>query len=630
MNIPMIDMRYLVKHAKATIKHRGNMFLVGPRGTGKSDGCATASFELCYNTIKVNLSTYERSDFAGVVNFFSDLKNITSGDVSKSTLNRIKQYLSKIPKTTAFADFDFNEFEKLFDTNIKSGIEYMDFKYPIWFKPMLEGSKLEDYIENIVFHNPKPTKITNFEESVLVRAANWISNTQHIVSHYEIVGPKIQTDLVKHWMKDLKATSKISYRVENTPFVQFRVKESEIVEQVLILDEADKAKEETQDPLLSMTQERRVNDARFNWLRAIFLTGNMLYEGNNCKKPLEPLLSRCEVLVVHPSLAAYEEYSNSYKRQHPAVLSFVKSNSNVLFGALEASEAWQTGTPRNMDKVSDLRNITDSELKEYPGNIAETEAIFYEKSEAIIGRQNGMLFRVHCQHYMEFLPHIDPMFDAANIGDHEAAVEAAKSLNRFFRSKKVVLSQIYVCLFTIMNKYTSSIEVLSSQFSRIGEKYSKLSKEQKLEVEKLALKTTSLIDAVGTFLNQATKDKNVVSQENQSVNSAIVNGDLMISLLRNSISSNAKWKKFIGGDVYSTYIEDWLEDHQKEFEKSRPYYFYDYYTDKSETREKLGLLSPDTPYISYALFDHPIWIDVITSAHHKLDELKKQIAAHKK
>ena len=477
--------------------------------------------------------------------------------------------------------------------NTKS--EFISFKLKSDFQPLMHGGKVKPFTTVITAKNED---ISLEVESQLNLVQQWIKKFPQIKS---IEVTAISDSVANAVVSYLKQSAKVEFTTLVNPKstnVTFEVKQADPVECVLLLDEVDKADPSVWAPLLEIVQFRSINGQKLPYLKAVIMTGNMIHEGG--KRPILPLLDRCEAYMVRPSLDGFVEYSNTYKRIHPSVLSFLKDNPSALFESSDIENHYKDSTPRSMEYVSDLcfeyENRKDAEKFSAHEDAAE-RSIFNSRLQGFLGAEIGTNLIIYFEHYMDFLPIIRPIFEAVADKDREKGMKSVDSaldkIKKFESGTKSL-----VLYMTMMHNYVNHVNTMIAKYNPYNKvPHSKLAASQKKELDQINEEMTCLIDVVGYFYHRASSD--VVSTSHGGNDSTMINGDLLCAILRNGVSVSSKWQEYIAGQTYIPYLSDYVKRNstRKEFSyKSYPH-----------LNMKTMFKSNNNDLVSYQLFDHPFW-----------------------
>jgi GTP-binding protein EngB required for normal cell division len=558
-NCCVLDNQHLVRHITATIESRGNIMLIAPRGTGKTMSAKQAVDDMGLTEVYWNLSTKERVDIGGYPDMFNA------------------------------GNSDFVKFKLIKD-----------------LEPLMIGGKVPA-LKSAVFANSE--ELTLETQSQVNNVIAWMRKFPQIKrlsisSNSEGISKSIIQYLEQNSSNDVQYVALAHSAPLKNNAVKFDVVEADPVECVLVLDEVDKADPSIWGPLLEIAQFHSVNGQKFPFLRSIVMTGNMIHEGG--KRPLLPLLDRCECYFVKPSLDGFIEYSNTRKRIHPSVMSAVKDNPTFLFETADIENHYKDSTPRSMEAVSDLCYQFQEKKEKYNfsghDEVAE-KSVFNNRLQGLVGTQVGQSLIIYFEHYMDFLPVIRPMFDAVKDTNRKKAFEAVdKALEQI--KKFETGTKTLVLFMTVMHNYINEINSKIMKYKAYnGSPFSKLAASQKKELDALNEETTILIDTVGYFFYRANSD--VVSTSHGGNDTTLINGDLLCAILRNGVTQATKWQEYVSGNSYIQYLTDYVKRNAQ-----RPEFSYEHY--KNVDMKKM-YRSTNSNAIQYTLYDHPLWHNVLIS-----------------
>jgi hypothetical protein len=125
----------------------------------------------------------------------------------------------------------------------------------------------------------------------------------------------------------------------------------------------------------------------------------------------------------------------------------------------------------------------------------------------------------------------------------------------------------------------------------------------------LALETVCLIDSIGKFFYRAITDTTNTDGGNET---NILNGDMLIAILRNNISAGMeRWKKYVVGQDYRKYVQAYVKAHSK-----NPEFHYAHYphVSKASFKEYFAEIPYDTVVDYGNLLTHPYWNYILRKA----------------
>lgn len=112
------------------------------------------------------------------------------------------------------------------------------------------------------------------------------------------------------------------------PPAQFPLAGSGQKKKVLLVDEADKAKPELQNPMLELVQFRSVNGTKLD-IHSVLMTGNLPDENSFSQPMSHALMNRCSVYRVTHAFDPWQEWAVG-AQINPLVVGFLANNSEML------------------------------------------------------------------------------------------------------------------------------------------------------------------------------------------------------------------------------------------------------------------------------------------------------------
>lgn len=171
---------------------------------------------------------------------------------------------------------------------------------------------------------------------------------------------------------------------------------------VLLVDEADKAKPELQNPCLEMFQFRSINGRKLN-IQSVISTGNLPDEGAFSQPMSHALTNRCSVFKVRCEFVPWQEWAAD-AGVNPLVVGFLSKNTEYLLRPpAEGDEtAYCHESPRAW-------TLAAKDLDGTAGDPITSDVDFQTLLIAgRVGQSAAVKFRVWLEHYR----HIEPMIDA--------------------------------------------------------------------------------------------------------------------------------------------------------------------------------------------------------------------------
>ena len=191
---------------------------------------------------------------------------------------------------------------------------------------------------------------------------------------------------------------------------------------VLLVDEADKAKPEMQNPMLELFQFRRINGRPLN-IKAVIATGNLPDEGAFSQPMSHALMNRCSVFKVSTAFEPWQEWAAG-AGVNPLVVGFLSRNTNLLLQPPPEGDdtAYCHPSPRAW-------TLAARDLDAVPqGSAIEFQELLVAGR---VGTGAATKFKVWLQHYREIEPVIDALVKQGKTPD--------------FGQKEATLDRILVC-----------------------------------------------------------------------------------------------------------------------------------------------------------------------------------------
>ena len=158
---------------------------------------------------------------------------------------------------------------------------------------------------------------------------------------------------------------------------------------VLLVDEADKAKPELQNPMLELFQFRSVNGTRLD-VQAIIATGNLPDENAFSQTMSHALMNRCGVFKVTHAFDPWRDWAVS-AGVNPLIVGFLSTNPELLLKPPPAGDdtAYCHPTPRSWALVG-------RDLDQCPDESVDFHTLLVCGR---VGQSAGVKFRVWLDHY---------------------------------------------------------------------------------------------------------------------------------------------------------------------------------------------------------------------------------------
>jgi len=168
---------------------------------------------------------------------------------------------------------------------------------------------------------------------------------------------------------------------------------------VLLVDEADKAKPELQNPCLELFQFRSINGRPLN-IHAVVATGNLPDENAFSQPMSHALTNRCTVFKLTHAFEPWREWATSVSL-NPLIVGFLDKNQEYLLQPPPEGDdtAYCHPTPRAWTMAArDLDNTTTGDGVDFQTMLVSGR----------VGHGAAVKFRVWLEHYR----HIEPLIDA--------------------------------------------------------------------------------------------------------------------------------------------------------------------------------------------------------------------------
>lgn len=164
---------------------------------------------------------------------------------------------------------------------------------------------------------------------------------------------------------------------------------------VLLVDEADKAKPELQNPMLELFQFRSINGAKLD-IHAVIATGNLPDENSFSQPMSHALMNRCSVYKVTHSFDPWQQWAIE-AGINPLVIGFLSKNTEMLLQPPPSGDdtAYCHPSPRAWSLAArDLDAAKDADVNFQTLLVAGR-----------VGQPHAVKFQVWLEHYR----HIEPM-----------------------------------------------------------------------------------------------------------------------------------------------------------------------------------------------------------------------------
>lgn len=170
---------------------------------------------------------------------------------------------------------------------------------------------------------------------------------------------------------------------------------------VLLIDEADKAKPELQNPCLELLQFRSINGNPLN-IHSCIATGNLPEEGAFSQPMSHALTNRCLIYRVDPSFEPWQEWAAN-SGVHPLIVGFLSRNQEFLLQPPPEGDdtAYCHPSPRAWTKAAKcLTQAAESGFK--------TDVNFQTLLIAgCVGQGAAVKFKVWLEHFRHIEPAVD-------------------------------------------------------------------------------------------------------------------------------------------------------------------------------------------------------------------------------
>ena len=177
---------------------------------------------------------------------------------------------------------------------------------------------------------------------------------------------------------------------------------------VLLVDEADKAKPEMQNPMLELFQFRKINGRPLN-IKAVIATGNLPDEGAFSQPMSHALMNRCSVFKVSTAFEPWQEWAAG-AGVNPLVVGFLGRNTNLLLQPPPEGDdtAYCHPSPRAWTLAArDLDSVVEGSPIEFQELLVAGR----------VGTGAATKFKVWLQHYREIEPLIDALVKSGKAPD---------------------------------------------------------------------------------------------------------------------------------------------------------------------------------------------------------------------
>lgn len=176
-----------------------------------------------------------------------------------------------------------------------------------------------------------------------------------------------------------------------------KLKEGEVSDRVLLLDEVDKAEHEITAPLLEILQFRTVNGIKIN-CAAVILTGNLPEEHTFSNEISSALLGRC---AKYKLIFDFEKWLIWARANgvHDLILGFLQANPQYACSPLDTAGQYAAPSPRGWTLASSAL-IAARQIK-----LLDVETITNIIS-GFVGYSIGLQFKTWYSHFRQFEPAI--------------------------------------------------------------------------------------------------------------------------------------------------------------------------------------------------------------------------------
>jgi len=189
------------------------------------------------------------------------------------------------------------------------------------------------------------------------------------------------------------------------PPAQFPIAGRGAKKKVLLVDEADKAKPELQNPMLELFQFRSINGTKLD-VHAVIATGNLPDENSFSQPMSHALMNRCSVYRVTHAFDPWQEWAVS-AAVNPLVVGFLSTNTEFLLQPPPEGDdtAYCHPSPRAWTLAA--RDLDDAE-----GSDVNFQTLLVAGR---VGQPAAVKFRVWLEHFR----HVEPLIRAlVDKGEH--------------------------------------------------------------------------------------------------------------------------------------------------------------------------------------------------------------------
>lgn len=180
---------------------------------------------------------------------------------------------------------------------------------------------------------------------------------------------------------------------------------------VLLIDEADKAKPELQNPCLELLQFRSINGRKLN-IHSVIATGNLPDEGAFSQPMSHALTNRCLIYRVEPAFDPWQEWAAG-AGVNPLIVGYLSRNQEMLLTPPPSGDdtAYCHGSPRSWTKAGRCIDLAGKDKS------VDFQTLLVA---GCVGTGAAIKFKVWLEHFR----HIEPLIDRlVKEGKHPEANE---------------------------------------------------------------------------------------------------------------------------------------------------------------------------------------------------------------
>lgn len=196
---------------------------------------------------------------------------------------------------------------------------------------------------------------------------------------------------------------------------------------ILLVDEADKAKPELQNPMLELFQFRTINGTPLD-VHGVVATGNLPDENAFSEPMSHALMNRCSIYCVTHAYEPWRKWAVN-SGVNPLIVSFLGQNPELLLKPPPDGDdtAYCHPSPRSWSK-------SGKDLDSYTGGDVAFQTTLVSGR---VGQTAALSFRVWLEHYRHIAPQIAALVDSGKKPNLESA-----TLDRVFVSAIAAVESI--------------------------------------------------------------------------------------------------------------------------------------------------------------------------------------------